>query len=56
MQNTAKPLRTARHLKTLRLRLATQQQELAEATTAAMARCVRESLEDTERQLAEALG
>lgn len=39
-------------LKSLTLRLQAQRAELATCTTAAMTRCVAESILDTERQLA----
>lgn len=41
-------------IKSLTLRLQAQQAELATCTTAAMTRCVAESIEDTKRQLREA--
>lgn len=43
-------------LRSLTLRLQAQTAELATCTTAAMTRCVAESIADTERQLAEARG
>lgn len=43
-------------LRSLTLRLTAQTEELAGCTTAAMARCVLESIADTERQLREAGG
>lgn len=42
-------------LRTLRQRLAYQRAELSECTTVAMAKCVLEAIDDTERQIA-ALG
>lgn len=47
---TPRPNRTA--IKSLRLRLAAQRAELTTCTTAAMTRCVYESILDTKRQLA----
>ena len=55
------PRPTARAIKTLRLRLKAQNEELAEvsassrpdAIKALMARCIEESLADTRRQIAE---
>jgi hypothetical protein len=44
---------TAAALKTLRLRLAAQQEELATCDTAAKVRCVKQAIADTERQLTE---
>lgn len=54
MTNTARPNKTL--IRSLSLRLAAQKAELATCTTAAMTRCVAESIADTERQLAEARG
>lgn len=51
---TRRPNKT--RLRSLSLRLAAQKAELATCTTAAMTRCVAESIADTERQLAEARG